>query len=390
MDEEYLKTETLQKVKIKHREDLLSELSYMQILVSGRLDTWFCNNFLSEAVQLLINSIFLMEDGYFDCAFYSVRQSAEIMNNMLLLASDKNKLIQWKSKGYFPVDSKVKDQLKSIDSCYKEVREKLTNFFDEFDGLIKDCHKIVHKQGFDSFYKQRIFNAKEFGFEKEKELALYDKLLRYSICRLYIFFVLLDPIGLILADRELDRKFNFDPMTEAINLGFIEENYPENLIFLIKGTDFYKKLKDSFDDKEEMNPYVYSVVREQYYNIDHLKEIEAQKHLLNYSQQFILCILIMGLKISEFHTGGISIFPYWTSIPSNYKRRHWNSNEFNEYLNSDIKFNIQYNGVYLSFVEMYDEPLFLQHNEPLSELEIISLTELAKKLTVQYKELINE
>lgn len=51
------------KSEIPKREELLYKLNYMQVLVSSRLDTWFCNNFLGESVQLLINSIFLKEDS---------------------------------------------------------------------------------------------------------------------------------------------------------------------------------------------------------------------------------------------------------------------------------------------------------------------------------------
>lgn len=58
--------------------------------------------FLREIVQLLINSIFLYEDGYFDCAFYSIRQAAEAGNNMLYLANKgKPELGNWNEKGYF-------------------------------------------------------------------------------------------------------------------------------------------------------------------------------------------------------------------------------------------------------------------------------------------------
>ncbi len=385
MDKEYLKNDSLQKCTVTNSEELLSELSYMQSLVSGRIDVWFSNNFLSEAVQLLINSIFLMEDGYFDCAFYSIRQSAETMNNMLLLCADKSKLEQWKCKGFYPVDAKVKEQLKTLDCTYKEFRSKLTVFFDEFDGLIKSCHKIIHKQGFDSFYKQRYFNSNELGFDKNKELLLFDKLLKYSICRLYLFFIILDPVGLILADPELDKKFNFAPMTEAINLGFIEDNYSVDLIALIKETNFYMDLKTSFSCKETMNDYVYSVVREQYFNIDHLSEIAAQKHLLNYSEQFMLFVLQMGLKISEFHIGGISILPYWTSIESNYQRHEWSSNEYDAYKSNDFKANLPYNNVFLTCVPMYDDFLFLQHNKQLSDEELHNLNALANQLNQQYQ-----
>ncbi|MBQ9084437.1 MAG: hypothetical protein IJY24_02155, partial [Clostridia bacterium] len=80
--------------------------------------------------------------------------------------------------------------------------------------------------------------------------------------------------------------------------------------------------------------------------------------------------------------------PYWTSIQSNYDRRQWSSNEFNEYLNGEVKFNIPYNNIYLSFVIFCDEPLFLQHNDLLSEIEILSLSQLTDKLNKQYEELM--
>lgn len=390
MYEEYLKNQYLQKVQICNRQDLLNELLYMQSLVSGRMDTMFCNSFLEESVQLLINSIFLMEEGFFDCAFYSIRQSAENMNNMLLLASDKSQLNTWKSKGRFDSDSKVKEKLKKVDSCYKEIREKLAIFFDEFDDLIKKSNKIIHKQGFDSFYKPRCCQSNELSFSKDTEIESFNKLLRYSICRLYIFFFILDPLGLVLADADLDKKLSFDPMTAPINLNFISENYSEDLICLIQQTNFYKELVEEFADKEEMNPYVYNVIREQYFDIEHLDEIDSQKHLLNNVEKFVLDVLKMGVKVSEFHSGGISISPYYTSIQSNYNRYQWSSNEFDEYSNGPEKFNIPYKNVFLSLVTIYDELLFLQHNEPLSVMKISQVTQLVEKNNLRYDELMEK
>ncbi len=232
---------------------------------------------------------------------------------------------------------------------------------------------------------QRYYHSKELGFNKNKELIFFDKLLKYSICRLYLFFIILDPVGLILADPELDKKFHFAPMTEAINLHFIEDNYPVDLISLIKETEFYSDLKNSFSDKEDMNDYVYGVVRQQHFSIEHLNEINTQKHLLNYSEQFILCILQMGLKISEFHVGGISLLPYWTSIESNYKRHHWSCNEYDAYKSTELKANSPYNNVFLTCMPMYDNLLYLQHNELLSDEEIYNLKALANRLNQQYK-----
>ena len=63
-------------------------------------------------------------------------------------------------------------------------------------------------------------------------------------------------------------------------------------------------------------------------------------------------------------------------------------NEFDEHVNGEVRFNIPYHNVYLSFVNFCDEPLFLQHNDLLSEIEILSLSQLADKLNKQYAELM--
>lgn len=286
MFEENLKNEYKEKCIIEGHDDLLNELSRMRALISGQLDILFCNYFLNESVELLINSIFLMEDGYFDCAFYSARQSAENMNNMLLLSADKEALSKWNKKGYFQQNKKIEKELTNINSTYDEIKSELEDFFNEFETLISTINKTIHKQGFDTFYKIREENSNYSNLDKNNELQLFDKLLKYSICRLYIFFIILDPMGLILADNDLDKKLNFQPITEAINLTFIKNNCHLDLFEKIKNTNFYKNLVTEFSNNEEMNDFTYAVVREEYYNLNNLNEINEQKHLLSIQEQF--------------------------------------------------------------------------------------------------------
>ncbi|MGL4955501.1 MAG: hypothetical protein ACRC4Y_08515 [Cetobacterium sp.] len=49
---------------------------------TGRVDALFTNTFIQESVHLLVNSISLFESGYFDCAYYSLRQSLEVSTTM--------------------------------------------------------------------------------------------------------------------------------------------------------------------------------------------------------------------------------------------------------------------------------------------------------------------
>ena len=50
-----------------------------------------------KACQLLANSVRLFELGYFDCAFYSIRQSMELSLSGLYLFSNPDKIKGWKN-----------------------------------------------------------------------------------------------------------------------------------------------------------------------------------------------------------------------------------------------------------------------------------------------------
>lgn len=102
-----MKDNCKKKCELPERKELLSYLHSM-LLITGRLDIMYCNAFLTEANQLLMNAIFLYEDGCFDCAFYSVRQASEVFDSMLYLSN--------KDSGN---DSKMEDLLwqSAIQNC---------------------------------------------------------------------------------------------------------------------------------------------------------------------------------------------------------------------------------------------------------------------------------
>lgn len=85
-----MEKECKRSVNLPDSEKLLLYLHSL-IIITGQVDVMFCNAFIDEAIQLLKNSIFLYKDGLFDCAFYSVRQSNEVINTMLYLAQNTSK-----------------------------------------------------------------------------------------------------------------------------------------------------------------------------------------------------------------------------------------------------------------------------------------------------------
>jgi Superfamily I DNA and RNA helicases and helicase subunits len=81
------------------------------------------------------------------------------------------------------------------------------------------------------------------------------------------------------------------------------------------------------------------------------------------------------------------ILANWCANESNYSRRSWRSDEFDNFKVALNAFNNPYYNVYISRLEMYDTMLFLQHNEQLTEMEIVSLRVLSERLNKQYKDI---
>ena len=137
----------LQKCRLPEHDELLKTLRSL-IPTTGNLNELFCNMFLGESVELLKHSFFLYEEGYFDCAFYSVRQSIENINNMLLSVVDSNKYKLWRDKARFPSDKLVKEQLNQQNDAYNEIKTAIPEFFEKYDDLLfllsctHQCHHL--------------------------------------------------------------------------------------------------------------------------------------------------------------------------------------------------------------------------------------------------------
>lgn len=386
--ENILKNQLLNKVKLSDHNELIRELFALQNLVITKIDLLFCNHFLDEAIQLLINSIFLMEDGYFDCAFYSVRQSEEVINNMLLCASDNEQLKKWLGKEYFSPNNSVKKRLEKLNDSYSEIKSKLKEFFDDLNDLIQQSNKIIHKQGFDTFYRIRAtqHNITKWG---NKESELFNKLVRYSICNLYILFIVINPYSLIICDESLNRKLPFDPITNGINTDFIQSNCSTDLISQIKETTFYKSIKESLDKNEELNTPTFKVKRENYFDVQNLDKICEQENLLNDLEKVFLRILLSELKISKFYFEDYGFLPYYTSIESNYNSYSIDIEQFEQFLNNSPKFNQSYNNVYISVLTISHSTVLLEHNNKLDRTEIDTILSLIHDIEQEKLNLIN-
>lgn len=359
-------------------------IGYLRILfpMTGIGDKLFCNGFMMESVELLKHGIFLYEEGFFDCAFYTVRQSIENMNNMLFLSESEDELGKWKAKERFPSDRQIKDKLQTINAAYSEIKDTIPEVFDYYNELLKEANKYVHKQGFDTFYLQ--------PWQQEKLISKREKLfidfLKQSIGLVMIMNIVLDPLSLALSDPNVDAHIPFDPMTEHVPLGIFEEVFSDGIIESIKETNFYKDFVRFFLEKEEMNDATYAIIRFQHYDIEALVDIEKQIHLLNIWQLLCFYILKSGIRVSHFYFQD-DILGYSTSIEPSHHIREYRSNQFDKHTIGDGEKNIEWNRMYVSVYKVFDTYLILQHNEPLSQSDLSVIQTLVNENDLKYGEL---
>jgi len=115
---EYKEKEDLKPIEVKNKEEYIHDLMEIEHSTSGRIDALILNTFILEAIRLVINSIFLFEKGYFDCAYYSLRQSLEVSTTMVYLielepGKRETELNNWKKQSKFPMYGEMLKFLKN-------------------------------------------------------------------------------------------------------------------------------------------------------------------------------------------------------------------------------------------------------------------------------------
>ncbi len=356
-------------------------IEWLRILfpMTGISDKLFCNGFMMESVELLKHGVFLYEDGFFDCAFYTVRQSIENLNNMLFFSQNENELEKWKAKERFPSDRHIKNRLKQINTAYSEIKTVIPEFFDSYDELLKEANKYIHKQGFDTFYLNP-WQQKQLISERTE---LFVNFIKRAIGLLMIMNIILDPLSFALSDSEVDARVPFNYMTENIPISIFEELFDQGAVDRIKKTDFYQKFISYYMKNEKMNDATYAVIRRQYYAVEALNDIEKQAHFLDIWQKLCLYILKAGIKVSHFYFQ-YDIFGYSTSITPSYWMMEFVFNQFDKYSTGDGEKNIEWNGMFISVYKVFDSYIVLQHNELLSKSDLSVVQMIINKCNLIY------
>jgi coenzyme F420-reducing hydrogenase delta subunit len=366
-------------IKLPNKKKYFQDLRIIEDSFTGRIDTQFVNNFIFESVQLVINAIVLFEKGYFDCSFYSLRQSLEISTTMVYLAElnpekRKKKLKEWDTQSDFPMFSQMIIFLKQNKDVFLDMKENMNKYFDELEKTKNRLNKLVHKQGFNNFYIHRKNKRNKREFRNE-----FLKYIKSCIGAIAVLRLAIDPFPILLQDEEIYKR-TWDTVTLAYTEEFIDKYIGFKNINNYKKTNFYNKYYNSIMENEKMIPCVTSLVKNQYIDREKIDQILTQSHLLSKYDKIAVLISSFSDKITKIYIN-LGILFYFTNTKSKKISSDFSSKELKEVKQSNKKINKNYDGVYLTYINIDNEDYFVEHNKKFIYKEINQLTNLITHFT---------
>jgi len=369
---EYRENQNLIPVEISGKEAYYYDLMNIEHSFTGRLDAWLSNTFIHESVQLVVNSINLFEMGYFDCAYYSLRQSLELSTTMIYLVDIDNnekeaELNKWKNEERFPMQAQMIKFLTKNGAVFQDFKSNLEPYFRQLESAKTKLNKYVHKQGYDKFYVSRNH---PLNSSKSREIFIEEFEIHLKICigAIAVFRLVIDPLPILLNDEEIYHRTD-DLMTRAYSEEFIETYIGKEAVECYKNTEIYKGYYDYFISQEKKYECVTNIVKDQYIDIDKIDDILNQKHLMSDSDLFAVLLCKTSDKIAKIYTSD-SFIPYFTNRNTVRKKMSCDSRDFQNFKECKPPSNIPYDEAFITYILQKEKGYFIEHNEPFTNDEI--------------------
>lgn len=382
---EWIEKRNIRPIELEEKDELYCAIMNIEHSFTGRADLGFqvANTFIMESSQLLFNSIHLFELGYFDCAFYSLREAIEISTTIVYLSDmpfeEREQILDaWKSASQFPMQNQMITRLSNMGETFSELKTLLSTFFDDIKVVQKSLNKYVHKQGFSQFYVSRnhMFNQNKPTKQFVEKFLFYFK---KAIAAVAVMRLAIDPYPILLMDDEIRCRVT-DWMTEPYSYEFVSEYLNEAVIDLYKQSDLYISFYTQIMREEKINPYAFEVIENGFIDTTQLESILSQKHLLNF-QDFC------AVKIMQFCENVTKIYlfdgwkTYFSTRKSNRPAFPWTSTSLYLAAVNPVRYNQPYDEAFISTLVISKKYFFIEHNEIISEHDILKIKELTLKLT---------
>lgn len=373
----------LVRMQLKDAEEYLFSINQVQMATTGFFYAWDSNLFFNEACQCLKNSINLFQQGFFDCAFYQMRQSLETSIGTLYLTAQPEKMDKWKSldKGF--ENGPMVKWLVANEDTFSKMKELMAPFFDKIRRDQLAMNKYIHKQGYQAFYL-KLRNETELSEWKNTIQSDFERILCDCIGAVAIYRLSLDAFPIVLADEDLVLRAP-DLITEAFSQDFISKYIGEELVEKYKQLQIYKDTVSWLLSQPKQNESVYWLIHYQFVNRKKKQDYFEQWEMLSLYDQIAVSLFLMNSKLSNVYVDGN--FNYFSEVKSRNSGFTIGSKFFNEKFDkSNSDFNLLYKKAYLSKIKIGFNYTYIEHNELLDESEMLSLRYFSNEISIKFKE----
>ena len=367
-------------------ENYISDIEFLTMSSNGIIDAQIANMTLNESCMMLINAIKVFQMGFFDCAFYSLRQTIELSLSGIYLSSDKNKIKSWNNwdKGF--EKAAMIQELKKEDPDYKNIKEELSFYFNELRETQLEIDKYVHKQGFSTFYTYHGHTANYHTKHIRKLQYDFERYLKECIGAVAIYRLVIDPLPLLLMDEDIEMRTP-DFITEPFGARFIENYIPEDVVKAYKQTEIYKGYYDDLSKHEKQNDAVYALIHWSSINREKLEDYSNQAHLLSFHDRLALIITISSPKVTNCYLMNGCL---WYHTENKSQRRRFSitfgNDYFQQFFFDDSNYNLPFENVFISKCLAFGETHYFEHNEPLVQQEIALIEQSVFELNKNFEE----
>lgn len=374
----------LHKNTVKDKELFLRASSDIENSFTGRLDilTSGLHRFFMESSKLIRNAVKLYEEGVYDAAFYSIRSSLELARVVTYFSTnnelqDNEEYKSWRKGGKFPFDSSIRKELEASGSVYAEVHEVLKDFFDEQKSRLSAIQKYIHKQGYKTFYTTGFTNPERENIRQEMIADDFYNFLKGTLTEIGFLRLCIDPFPVLLRDDDVRLKIHFQGMTEPFGNGFVSHILGEDKIKRYCATEFYLSHVSYFEDNEDLTEEAHSLINHQFYNRESWPIVEKQLHLFSKNDIAAINMFNVSKEIAKIYMlGGFLWYFSETHSPGEYTG--FSSEDLLKVKESAMKINSRYKESYMSYFNFDDGGIWIEHNEPLIESQVLSIETLLK------------
>ncbi len=359
--------------------EYLEDLNDLRFSNSGMLAEVNPFFFVNEACQLLANSVKLFELGYFDCAFYSVRQAIELSLSGLYLFSNPEKMKGWRNleKG-FELKTIV-PELKVGKAEFAEIKELFSDFFEKLAEEKKLMNKYVHKQGYKSLYYH--YNGINAHGKPERIATLtkdFETILHDTITAVALYRLVIDPYPILMLDEDIVTRMP-DLIAESFPRSFVEKYISEEYVERYKKSGIYQGYYDYFKALPSQNEAVYALIHWQLFERTDYNQVKEQKDLLSLHDMEAVDLFMCSLKIGSVIIDGCISYSSETKLKDS--SLAIGEAYYEEIFEGQENYNVAYKGDYISRFRLNDGMTYIKHNDVLEKNEIAGILKLCEQYT---------